>query len=101
MNDSNPEIQMIDEEDFVLGNDEYAPDDLDFAAADETLTSKWTGCANHTLQLPLKILEKDAKFVKIRNAIVDILRTIRRSSIALQKLRELTNLSIILPIATR
>lgn len=27
----------------------------------ETLTGKWIGCANHTLQLTLKILDKDTK----------------------------------------
>jgi len=62
---------------------------------------KWIGCANHTLQLALKVLDKDEKFSKIMDDIVKILRKIKTTPSAHNEFRTQTQRSIVLPVVTR
>jgi hypothetical protein len=83
----------VDEEYFAANMEDFTPD--------SDSIGKWMGCANHKFQLVLKVLEEDEEFVDIRDSILRILRSIRRSTNALHDLRKLTDLSVVLPVSTR
>lgn len=67
----------------------------------EVPTAKWLGCANHTLQLALKVLSEEAEFKDPMNSIVKTLKSIRKSTNAVRDFNELTNRSVKLPVVTR
>jgi hypothetical protein len=100
--ESNPNssIQIIDDEDLVV-EDEYFADNFDDFMPEGDAVGEWIGCANHKLQLPLKFLETDETFVEVRDTVVGILRSLRRSTLALNALREMTSLCVVLPVSTR
>lgn len=79
----------------------FEPGVIDDSTTTTAPTSKWIGCANHTFQLALKVLDKDEVFASKCSLIIGILRSFARSSIAVQDLRNLTNRSIVLPNITR
>lgn len=64
-------------------------------------TKKWIGCANHTLQLALLILDKDTNFSKTVDDVVAIMRKIKIKPLASREFRTKTRRSIILPAPTR
>lgn len=92
---------FIDDDGFEIEADddyEYQPVNL---ASDGSLTSKWVGCANHNLQLTLKILDKDEKFKKLHKDIKAILTSISRSFHATQALRNSAGLGLVFRGLTR
>lgn len=85
--------------------DEYSDeknelDETDFRN-DSRLTGKWIGCANHKLQLVLKILDNDSEFSSFLRAVVKVLSSIRRSSNAVRDFYDLTKRCIVLPNISR
>lgn len=68
---------------------------------DDTLTTKWMGCANHTLQLVLDLLDKDNAFRALRKAVIGTLVEIRRSSNAVRDFYDLTGRCVKIPVETR
>jgi hypothetical protein len=99
----NEYFQFNDEDTTELtdNDDELEPVYIGNELNDDRLTSKWLGCANHTLQLALKSLDANEKFLDISAGICGILRGIARSSVATRNFRALNNRSIVLPNATR
>lgn len=59
------------------------------------LTDKWLSCCNHNLNLALKVLEQDGAFSAHCSIVVQILTSIKRSSLAIRDLRELSGRSIV------
>jgi len=102
---------------YIFRNEAFYSDDEDFleqAEMEESQSStnnqKWLGCANHILQLALKILNVDpkktaptavVKFSETMDGILEIVRKIRRSSSARNEFYSQTGRSIVLPVATR
>jgi len=91
---------MFRNELFESDEDVYEPVEVNDS---QSLSSnkKWIGCANHNLQLALKILDKEQQFSKIADQIIEILRKIKASPSAHIEFRNRTGRSIVLPIVTR
>jgi hypothetical protein len=86
---------------YAEDDDEYVPVEMELSST-STNSKKWIGCANHNLQLALKVLDKDQKFSKSVKHIVELLRKIRSTPTALNEFRNKSSkTSIVLPVATR
>lgn len=104
----NEHFPLIEEERSTEANsgsenndDDFELTQMDSDEEDTRLTAKWLGCADHKLQLVLKVLDSDNKFVLISSAIFYVLSTIRKSSNAVRDFTELANRTIVLPNETR
>lgn len=86
---------------YAEDGDEYFPIEMELSST-STNNKKWIGCANHNLQLALKVLDNDQKFSKLAKRIVKLLRKVKSTPTALNEFRSQSSLtSIVLPVATR
>lgn len=82
-------------------NEEFNLTSMDNDTENHQTTAKWIGCANHLLQLVLKVLDLDTTFNSILSAITYILATIRKSSNAVRDFTDLAGCCVVLPNNTR
>jgi len=93
--------QVLDsDEDEELEDHGFVPSEIEESQS-VGVTKKWIRCANHTLQLALKVLDKDSKFAEVHSGIVKILSSISRSPLATRDLRSSANRSVVLPCVVR
>jgi len=97
---SQQELETEDEMEQFSSDDE-AENEIEDDEDEGRTTDKWIGCANHTLQLALKILDSNSKFSNTLSVVTRTLSHIRKSANAVRDFSELTNRCIKLPNATR
>lgn len=86
---------------YAEDEDDFIPISMDLRSQ-STNNAKWIGCANHNLQLALKVLDGNQKFSKVVKNVLVILRKVKGTPTALNEFRSQSGRkSIVLPVATR